>query len=246
MNINKTILPQEFKEIEEYLLKEMSEEQLLSFTKRLDSDQELRDKVHTVRLIKIGIQEDQLARDLQRFNEEMQESSNVIAPKRNVIPLKFILIAASVFIIATIGIFVFFFNPGKEERLYSEFYTPDSGLISSMSSSDEYVFDRAMIDYKTGHYKAAIQSWDSLLIQKPGNDTLQYFLGSAYLGMDNYNEAIEYFEKVASQTNSNFLEDADWYMGLALIKVNKKDKAITFIEKSNHPQKNELLEKLRK
>ena len=247
MNRNKTILPQEFEEIEQYLFKEMPEEQMLSFTKRLDSDEELRDKVHTVRLIKIGIQEDQLARDLQRFNEGMKRSSsNDTPPKKGVFPLKFLLVAASVLIIAALGIFLFFFNPGKEERLYTEFYKPDSGLISSMSSSDQYIFDRAMIDYKTGDYQIAIQSWDSLLKERPENDTLEFFLGSAYLAMDKYEEAITHFKKVATQANSNFLEDANWYLGLSYLKTNKKDKAILYIEKSDHPQKEELLEKLRK
>lgn len=247
MNRNNPILPQEFEEIEQYLFKEMPEEQLLSFTKRLESEEDLRDKVHTVRLIKIGIQEDQLARDLQRFNDGMKAStSKNTSSGRNIIPLKFLFVAASVLIIAAIGVFLFFFNPGKEERLYSNYYKPDSGLISSMSSSDDYIFDRAMIDYKTGEYKKAIQSWDSLLKERAGNDTLEFFIASSYLAMDNYEEAITHFKKVVTQENSVFLEDANWYLGLAYLKTNKKEMAILSIEKSDHPQKEELLEKLRK
>lgn len=246
MNKNKTILPEEYLEIEQYLLKEIPEEQIQSFTERMDSDQELRDKVHTVRLIIAGIQENQLTRDLQRFHEEMKLNPEKAEPKKNVIHLKFILVAASVLIVAAIGFFLFFNNPGKEERLYSEFYKPDSGLISSMSSSDDYIFDRAMIDYKTGNYKAAVDSWDSLLIQKPGNDTLQYFIASSYLAMNQYEQAIDFFEKVASRSDSYFLGDANWYLGLALLKRNEKERAISSIEKSDHPQKEKLLKMLRK
>lgn len=246
MNRNRTILPQEFQEIEQYLLKEMSEEQMQSFAKRLDSDQELHEKIHTVRLVIAGIQENQLVRELENFHDGMKIPSKNITTKKNLFNLKNILLAASVIIIASMGIFLFYYMPGKEERLYTEFYKPDTGLISSMSSSDEYVFDRAMIDYKTGNYDAAIHSWDSLLTEKPGNDTLQFFIASAYLAMDHYNKAIAHFKEVVSQTNSNFFEDANWYLGLAFLKVDKKDKAIPFIEKSNHPQKDKLLDKLRK
>lgn len=246
MNRNNNISPQEFDEIEQYLSKELNEEQLLSFTKKLDSDQELRDKVHTVRLIKIGIQEDQLARDLQRFNEEMKSGAQNTGNKKNIFNLKPFLLAASVLIIAALGIFLFFLNPGKEDRLYSKYYKPDSGLISSMGSSDDYIFDRAMIDYKTGEYKAAIQSWDSLLKERPENDTLEFFIASAYLAMEKYEEAITHFNKVITNTNSNFLEDANWYLGLAYLKTKNIEKAIGSIEKSDHPQKEELLNKLRK
>lgn len=224
----------------------MPEEQIQAFAKRIDSDEELHAKVHTVRLLIAGIQENQLSRDLQRFHEEMQVPTEKTEPKKKVFQLKYLLVAASILIIAAIGLFLYFNTPGKEERLYTQFYKPDSGLISSMSSSDDYTFDRAMIDYKTGHYQAAIHSWDSLLVRKPGNDTLQFFLASAYLATDKYEKAIDYFEKVTSQPGSYFLEDANWYLGLALLKMNKKDSAISHIEKSDHPQKDELLDKLRK
>lgn len=246
MNKSKNISPQEFEEIEQYLLKEMPEEHIRVFAKRIDSDQDLQIKVHTVRLMIAGIQENQLRHDLQKFHDEMEVSSKKTEPGKKVFHLKFILIAASVLIIAVLGIFLFLNNASKDERLYSEFYKPDSGLISSMGSSEDYIFDRAMIDYKTGNYQAAIQNWDSLLTQKPGSDTLRYFLASAYLASNQTEKAIDYFEKVISQTDSYFLEDASWYLGLALLKKNKTDSAIPFIEKSNHPDKEKLLDKLRK
>ncbi|MEO6682795.1 MAG: tetratricopeptide repeat protein [Ginsengibacter sp.] len=246
MNTNKTILPEEFQEIEQYILNKMSREQLQSFTQRLNSDGELRNKVHYMKLLLTGIQEDQLARDLNKFHDNMQSPPKNISPKENGVNLKFLLIAASVIFLVTISIFLFLNNPQQEEKLYSEFYKPDSGLISSMSSSEHYSFDRAMIDYKTEDYKAAIQIWDTLYTIKPGNDTLQYFLGSAYLALNQYENAITYFEKVISQENSYFVEDANWYLGLALLKINKKDQAISFIEKSDHPQKEKILDKLKK
>ena len=247
MNTNNPILPQELEEIEQYLFGKLPENQLLSFTKRLESDGDLRDKVHTVRLINIGIQEDQLARDLQRFNEDLNRSpQNQNVPKRNIPSIQFLLAAASVLILAAIGVFLFFVNPAKEERLYSEYYKPDSGLISSMSTSDDYIFDRAMIDYKTGEYQSAIQSWNSLLKERPGNDSLEYFIASSYLALDNYEEAITHFKKVTTQGSSLFEADANWYLGLAYLKLKQTDKAILSIEKSEHPQKEELLKKLRK
>ena len=240
---NTTISTEEFKEIERYLLKEMPEGELQLFTNKLDSDQELRDRVHTVRLIIVGIQEDKLAQELQRYHSVMKVSEET-PQKKPVINLKFFLVAASILIMAAISIFLFLNNPDKGERLFTEYYKPDSGLISSMSSSDDYIFDRAMIDYKTGDYKAAIKSWDSLLTQKPGNDTLQFFLASAYLAMDKYEESITHFKEVTTRENSNFLEDANWYLDLVYLKTNQKDKAIPYIQKSAHPQKDELLEKL--
>ncbi len=134
---------------------------------------------------------------------------------------------------------------GREEKLFSAYYKPDPGLISAMSTTDNYTFDRAMIDYKTGSYDSAIKAWETLLAAKPDNDTLNYFIGSAWLAKEDGEQAIPYFKKVIVLPGSYFKHDAYWYTGLALLKQKKVKEAVSFIRQSAHEQKDALLLKLK-
>nr|WP_303626606.1 tetratricopeptide repeat protein [Ferruginibacter sp. HRS2-29] len=102
-----------------------------------------------------------------------------------------------------------------------------------------------MVDYKTGKYSAAIDSWKKLLPLNPGNDTLNYFIGSAYLANKDGASAIGYFNDVLKTGRTAFSSEALWYKGLALIRLGKKDEAIEAISSSGHPQKAALLHKLK-
>ncbi len=83
-----------------------------------------------------------------------------------------------------------------------------------------------------------------MLAAKPENDTLNYFIGSAWLAKEDGEQAIPYFKKVIAAPGSYFLSDAYWYIGLALLSQNKTGEAIPFIKQSGHEQKDALLLKL--
>src|SRR5690606_13831875 len=72
----------------------------------------------------------------------------------------------------------FFFANTPSEKLFAQYYQPDPGLPTLMGISDNYVFENAMVSYKTGDYKKAIVDWQQLLQENMDNDTLQYFIGS--------------------------------------------------------------------
>ena len=130
--------------------------------------------------------------------------------------------------------------------MYSEYYKPDPGLITAMGVSDNYTFEKAMVDYKNGDYDKAIKGWLSLKSNQATNDTLDYFLGAAYQASGQYDTAIPYLEKIASEKENTFNKDACWYLGLALLRKGNKELAATYIQQSGYPQSPELLNALNK
>ena len=74
---------------------------------------------------------------------------------------------------------------------------------------------------------------------------MNYFIGSAYLAKAKDELALTHFQKVITNQDSYFLNDANWYIGLVLLKENKISEAIFFIEKSEHQDKSSLLLKLK-
>ena len=246
MNRNTDITPEELEIIERYILKQMSQGEYEAFTKKLKEDNSLNEKVNTVRLLLVGIEEAELADKIEDFHKGLPFSKqNKASPLARIFSMKKWLVAASVIVLVGLGSLLFF-NPFHTNSLFNKYYKPDPGLITTMGNSDNYLFDHAMIDYKTKNYDRAIAAWEKLLATKPENDTLNYFMGSALLAENKSEEAIAHFQKVISNPRSYFLNDAYWYLGLALVKQQKTQKAIPFIEKSDHQNKEALLLKLQK
>jgi tetratricopeptide (TPR) repeat protein len=154
------------------------------------------------------------------------------------------LAAASIVIIIGAVSMWYLASGNKNERLFAVYFHPDAGLISGMGVSDNYVFDRAMIDYKTGKYEQAIDAWKELLQSNAANDTLNYFIGAAYLALKDAKSAEIYLRKVTADTTSLFTNEANWYLGLALLKQNKPEEALPYIQRSTHKEKETLIPKL--
>src|SRR5690606_34514175 len=105
--------------------------------------------------------------------------------------------AASV--LALVAITVWTFNKtDPQEKIFAEYAEYDPGLPIPMSTSANYNFFDAMVDYKNEMYEKAISKWTVLLLEDPENDTLNYYIGSAHFVLQDYEKAIPYFTKVAA------------------------------------------------
>lgn len=246
MNRDLDISQKELETIEQYILQQMSAEEAAAFAKQLNTDMALRQKLHTVKLLATGIGEAELEKKLDEFHNRLfpiKKNRFQIPPKAFI--LKKWLVAASVIIIVGLGSLLLLNQDTKEEKLFAAYFQPDPGLISPMGASENYLFHRAMVDYKVGDYQAALKIWENLLTTKPANDTLNYFVASAWLIQDNEEKAIHHFKKVIDNQSSRFRNDALWYTGLALLKLNRKNEALGFIERAEHENKAALLRELK-
>jgi len=235
------IVPEDFELIEIYLLRRMNAEEMVAFENRLVTDADFRAQFNEQKLIYEGINEAALKQKMDGYHGNLRSKK----PSRTIqLFSRKWLAAAAVLLIA--GCIWWLTLGNKAQRLYVRYYKPDPGLISIMGTSDNYDFDRAMVDYKTGNYEAAISIWKKQLQTKPANDTLKYFLGVALLGKQEAKQSIDYLQKVATQEKSFFHNDAQWYTGLAYLKLGRKTEAIEFIRKSGHPGSEEILVQLGK
>lgn len=244
MNTNTNISEEELELIERYILNTMTPDEHAAFTSRLTANVELQSKVEEIKLLVLGVNEAVLKEQLEAFHKELPKEEKEKVPGK-VASLNRWLVAAAVIVFVAVGAWLLFGRAGRQEKLFSAYYKPDPGLISAMSTTDNYTFDRAMIDYKTGSYDSAIRAWQTLLATKPGNDTLNYFIGSAWLAKEETNKAVPYFKQVIAVPGSYFLKDANWYLGLALLRENKTAEAIPFINQSGREQKDAVLLKLK-
>lgn len=115
-------------------------------------------------------------------------------------------------------------QPTAKEALYAVYFRPDPGLPVVMGNdSARYLFNEGMVSYKEGNHAEAIGVWERLVSENGATDTLQYYIGVAYLNMEHQAEALAHLVSVAENNQSVFREKSIWYM--ALMRLKEKDYA---------------------
>lgn len=240
MNPLPHISPEEFEEIENFLFNRLSEIEKVSIEHKITTDPEWAQKVDQVKLMILGIKEAAIKDRLQDYHSSVVKPFE--APVRVANKRKYWPAAASVIFLMMVGALIFFIT-GNDTKLFNTYYHPDAGLMTSMGITENYAFNRAMIDYKSEKYESAMESWKALQKDFPENDSLNYFIGSAALANGQAKESIQYFKKVAERAGF-FQKDAIWYLALAYLKVGNKKEAIKYLNLSDRTEKAELIQKI--
>ena len=205
-------------------------------------DQTLAEQTEGLKSLILSSEIHGLQESMNSFHADMEEGKvkKLNAP----FPMKRYLIAAAVGLLILIGIFSLPKGGDPNEQLFAAYFQADPGLITTMSGGNNYAFNKAMVAYKEGKYKEAIDSWEKLYQNNPQNDSLNYFLGAAHLANAETQKAISYLEQVYPRVESSFQQESLWYLGLAYLKAGEVEKAKEFLAKSDRPEKEELLNQL--
>ncbi|MEZ4792204.1 MAG: tetratricopeptide repeat protein [Gelidibacter sp.] len=243
MKDNSNITQELLESVERYHNHTMPEDERTAFETRLDQDATFRTQVEDIKSLILGIEEQALREQLDEFHKELPIQMDRIETDSKIRFLHFRKIAVAAIAIIALGSF-WFFNRSSNERLYETYFKPDPGLPTTMSSSDNFAFFDAMVNYKQGDYQKAIAKWEVLHEKAPKNDTINYFLGVANLTEKNTDKAISFLQEAIAQKESVFNDDAHYYLGLAYLKKNDKEKAMKFLKLSTSENSKILLEKL--
>jgi tetratricopeptide (TPR) repeat protein len=222
----------------------MDGEELVSFEKRLKKDKILQEQVEEHRILIKGVEEQSFLNKLEEFHTDINAVKTIAEPSKKQLSFTKYAIAASIALLIGFGGYWIFNSSNSNQRLYTKYFKPDPGLPTVMGTTDNYDFYAAMVNYKRGDYKLAIEKWEKLLEVKPDNDTLNYFLGVAHLANKNGGKSIDYLEKVIKDQNTSFKEDAYYYLGFAYLKEGNIDLAKESFTHSTLYNSKDILSKL--
>ena len=196
----------------------MNTRELNDFKQLLELDDEFKTKVEDIKTMLLGIENQSLKEQLDEFHKDLPKTKVKKPKDKKVRYLYYSKFAAAAALIIAVGS-IWFFSTPQNEKLYTKHFKPDPGLPTTMSSTDNFEFYDGMVSYKHGDYDIAIEKWKTLNETNPENDTLNYFLGVAFLANKNVPDAIPYLENAAdAEDNFAFLNDAYYYLGLAYMK----------------------------
>ncbi len=192
-----------FERISAFLTNKMQAEERAVFEDETRTDKALQEELGVQTELQLAIElggiEDTLHQiHAKNFDSQSSKKSNWFS------------IAASIAAVIAFGIW-FANQSGPRETLFAEYATYEPGLPVPMSSTSQYRFYDAMVDYKSEKYSLAMEKWKGILIEKPQNDTLNYFIGSALFNLEKYEESLPYFATTEQDLKSGFKNKAQWY-----------------------------------
>ncbi len=240
---------QQFERIEKFLLNELSDREKREFEEELKQSKSLNERVEQIRTMIQAIEREGMHDKIDQFHKNTIEVKDGKKHKKDkpdfTIPRSItFLVAASVLILIGFGLFRLLLPSLNNEKIFSEFFEPDPGLITPMSAKSDYLFYDGMINYKLTDYETAISKWEALNVQFAGSDTLNYFLGVAHLALENDEQAIEYLQKALQTPDNEFIHETRYYLGLAYLKQGKTNEAIKLFEESEIAESKLVLDKL--
>lgn len=244
--MNPNISQEELILIDQFLNNELEGEQLRQFRDMLESNPDMEARISEIRLLRLGIREAGLRAEIAQIHHKQFGAVNKAGKSRFSFSFGWnIGIAATLLLLIGLGIF-FTIHQQSKNNLYALYFKPDPGLMTTMGAESQYEFQRAMVDYKEGKYREAIVAWEKQMDTKSRNDTLSYFTGVAYLALGDQLKAQSYLKPITGDPDGNFYKEANWYLGLSLIKSRKFKEAIPFISASRFKQSESLVSALKK
>ena len=196
----------DFERIEQFILNKLSASDRDLFLQEMNRNVSLRDEVERQKLLMLTVEAGGL-------REEMKAIATRI-DKERVVSFK-IWYSAAAIIVVVLGVSWWFLrNDRASDDLFAQMAKPDPGLAVPMSSSTDYSFYDAMVDYKAEKYDLAIQKWQPQLLADLDNDSIMYFLGSSYFNLKKWNEARDYYLLVRKNPESAFYAKSGFYLAL--------------------------------
>ena len=205
-------------QVDRYVSGEMVGEERTSFEERMRHHAQLAEQVHLHRDVIMGIE----LHYMQELKLTLAQSD--IAKKKT--PWKQILgIAASVLLLAGLGIGGYYYLLENESSQFEAYYQPYPNIITETNRGDASAADqiqRAMQWYELGEYASAVAVFDSILASAPA-DTVQssllFYRGIAHLELNQTTQAIQDLDQAIENPNERLAEAAQWYLALAYLRA---------------------------
>ncbi|HFA48531.1 MAG TPA: tetratricopeptide repeat protein, partial [Bacteroidetes bacterium] len=213
--------------VDEYLLGNLSGEELASFEKKLEKEEALQAAVEDRKDLIAAVDalgDIQMKERVRRIHERATNKTTVvrqIKPRR----INFRAYAAAAVALVAIGLSLWIWlRPPLNERLYADFFEPYSISFSSRGNDADQKLSEAGRLYNNGDYINAIPVLEKLLNEEINNkDGVLLATGISYMELGEYENAARIFENIIDKKGSPYYEQGVWYLALVALEENDID-----------------------
>lgn len=207
-------------QIDRYVNDQMNEEERIEFEQRMREHVDLAESVHMHRDVLMGI-EYYFLKDLKQdlIKSDQQKPKNTIR--------HYLAIAATILLLAGVGITYYFLNAGESsDDLFIAYFEPYPNIVAPVTrSSENSSYKEVMQLYEAQEYTEVIPKLNALIKNNPERLELVFYRGISYLGISQPERAAADFKAVIRAGENTFAEPSYWYLGLSQLKMDKTEEA---------------------
>ncbi len=210
----------------DYLLGKLTKEQEASFEVSLQEDRELAEGLNLQRDVLIGIKagfDDQLR---QRLQQEVLPDHKQAPTVR--LPIWRWASAAAI-ILGSLGVYFYMNQTTAVERVYAEYFEDFPNIIAPNQRDRENEMP-AFAAYQSENWSEAVAEFSMLAADEPGQVYPNFYQAMAHMHLEDWESAIELFEKVRSAEDPRFQEASTWYASLAYLMSGQRDRSLIIFE----------------
>jgi hypothetical protein len=210
------------------ILNDLSDEEATLFDFNLATDDDFR-KEYEVFSQLFSTMKDEKAKNLRSKLDSIYNEMYVTKKETKMIQLikqNWYSVAAAVAVLIMIGAYWFsgLNQQAWNEQLYDNYYQEDEVFVNTRSEAnfDVDVLHLGMEFLEKKEFSAALTEFNKL----PASITANYYAGVANMELNKHQVAVSKFDYVIDDYLNLFYDQAQWYKGLCLVKLEKKSEAI--------------------
>ena len=228
--------PRSLKNIDQYVNRELEEEETTSFETEMENNPGLVAEVDLYKAIDSAILEEDIMSLRSRLNDISKEFIGEKQKERSMLfrlpasrYVRISIASAAAVLVLTIGI------GGLVEQtvvpdssgLYKQYFNTykGTGITRSGDSSPHDNLGNALSQYNEGNYTEALSLFGNLLSRDPENPVGNFYTGMILQKTGHYQEAVSSYQRVIAEKKNLFTEQAAWYTGLCYLKTDDKKRA---------------------
>jgi tetratricopeptide (TPR) repeat protein len=214
-----------FEHIEDYLKGKLDEPTKTEFKQAMTESSVLKEQVELYPVAERVL-------DIAAAQELKNRIGNIRQQKTKVVPIqkkspkvfRFVLMAASVLLLLTMGTSWFMSNQYSNEGIASNNFLPyDAGVL--LGENDDNFYTQGVLAYQKKDFAAAITAFEKVPAENGLYAETQFYVGNAYLSQNEAEKAIAAFGIVQNARLPQFQEPTEWYLALSYLKAGNEEKA---------------------
>ena len=209
--------------IQPFLDGELSREELDWFSKELETNAVLAEDIRLYREVDSVIRK----QDVLDLRDQLDVIHNSIGdpalePVRQTRYRKVLSYAAiaSLAILISLGVLLKVqHNKLTNDQIFEKHYEPYEVTMIYRSAETDYqdLLSRAMTQYESKDYEAAIGLFEQILAKDPADMASSLYSGISYMETEQYKKADQKFQKIIDHKDNLFVEQAEWYLGFCYL-----------------------------
>ena len=234
----KTLEKDLFELIDEKLSGELSGEGLEAFDMDLENDAELMAEFELHKEVDEAIQESEVIELRKKLELVHDLTQNKKQPGllRTILRHKLSRIAAASFVVLLLitSLSLYFLRPDgnmSNDSLFKIYYQPDAALLIRGTNSQNATLIQAFQMYENREYNDALSLFSQVLDKDSQNIPVQFYSGISNIELGLYQEALHPFNFIMDHKQNLYVERAEWYTALCLLKVNENENAVGLFRK---------------